>query len=230
MGMGMTLAADRYQSSVMKVDTAAAKMVTASVTIPKDDPPPPWNPPASEIFISNVPLTPSTNSVDQITVAFHNSSFKTLAAMEEMIEGGPWLFQGQPIILQKSEPGMVLRKLCHTQVQVWIKMRHLPVELWTTEGLSIVASEIGKPLYQDATTRACMRLDFARVCVMLDISSKLPKHVIIMISKEDASETACKVDIEYEWLPLKCNTCVSLGRAISNNILLVQELFTDYNQ
>ncbi|KAL0434434.1 UNVERIFIED_CONTAM: hypothetical protein Slati_2777700 [Sesamum latifolium] len=108
---------------------------------------------------------------------------------------------------------MVLRKLRHTQVPVWIKMRHLPVELWTTEGLSIVASGIGKPLYQDAINRACTRLDFARVCVMLDISSKLPKHVIIMIPKEDGSETACKVDIEYEWLPPKCNTCVSLGHA-----------------
>ncbi|KAL0386037.1 UNVERIFIED_CONTAM: Zinc finger BED domain-containing protein RICESLEEPER 1 [Sesamum radiatum] len=93
-------------------------------------------------------------------------------------------------------------------------MRHLLVELWTTEGLSIVASGIGKPLYQDAITRACTILDFACVCVMLDISSKLPKHVIIMILKEDDSETACKVDIEYEWLCPKYNTCVSLGHAM----------------
>ncbi|KAL0416195.1 UNVERIFIED_CONTAM: hypothetical protein Slati_3451400 [Sesamum latifolium] len=86
----------------------------------------------------------------------------------------------------------------HTQVLLWIKMRHLPVELWTTEGLSIVESGISKTLYQDEITRACTRLDFACVCVMLDISSKLPKHVIIMIPNEDGSETACKVDIEYE--------------------------------
>ncbi|KAL0394594.1 UNVERIFIED_CONTAM: hypothetical protein Slati_4425600 [Sesamum latifolium] len=289
--MGTTVAADCNQSLVMKGDTAAAKMAAASVfapTVPKDDPPLPWNTPTSGIFIGNLPLTPSTNSVDQITVACHNSSrrtlslippslqngeivlrpsldviregsrtwnciavdyflgkhpyfhhlndyfhsiwsavkevmatsigffffqFKTLASMEEVIEGGPWLFQGQPIVLQKWEPSMVLRKLCHTQVPVWIKMRHLPIELWTTEGLSIVASGVGIPLYQYAITRACTRLDFARVCVMLDISSKLPKHVVIMISKEDGSETACKLDIEYEWLPPKCNSCVSLGHA-----------------
>ncbi|KAL2226374.1 UNVERIFIED_CONTAM: hypothetical protein Sindi_1996100 [Sesamum indicum] len=42
------------------------------------------------------------------------------------------------------------------------------VELWTEEGLSTVASGIGKPLYPDAITRAYTRLDFARVCVMLD--------------------------------------------------------------
>ncbi|KAL0283633.1 UNVERIFIED_CONTAM: hypothetical protein Sradi_7222400 [Sesamum radiatum] len=90
-------------------------------------------------------------------------------------------------------------------------MRHLPVELWTPEGLSVVASGIGKPLYPDSITRACTRLDFARVCIMLDITSTLPKHVVIMVPKEDGSESACKVDIEYEWLPPKCTTCISLG-------------------
>ncbi|KAL0293423.1 UNVERIFIED_CONTAM: hypothetical protein Sangu_3237900 [Sesamum angustifolium] len=67
--------------------------------------------------------------------------------MEEVLEGGPWLYLGQPIVLQKWEPGMVLRKLKHTEVPVWIKLRHLPVELWTTDGLSTVASGIGRPLY-----------------------------------------------------------------------------------
>ncbi|KAL0439727.1 UNVERIFIED_CONTAM: hypothetical protein Slati_2455700 [Sesamum latifolium] len=60
---------------------------------------------------------------------------------------------------------------------------------------------------------ACTRLDFARVCVMLDISSTLPKHIVIMVPKEDGSEFACKVDVEYEWLPPKCTTCMSLGHA-----------------
>ncbi|KAL0294429.1 UNVERIFIED_CONTAM: hypothetical protein Sradi_6888700 [Sesamum radiatum] len=133
--------------------------------------------------------------------------------MEEVIEGGPWLYLGQPIVLQKWEPGMVLRKLKHTEVPVWIKLRHLPVELWTTEGLSTVASGIGRPLYPDAITRACTRLDFARVCVMLNVSSKLPKHVVIMMPNELGGESACKVDVEYEWLPPKCKQCVSLGHS-----------------
>ncbi|KAK4383903.1 hypothetical protein Sango_3110400 [Sesamum angolense] len=136
-----------------------------------------------------------------------------MATMEEVLEGGPWLYLGQPIVLQKWEPGMVLRKLKHTEVPVWIKLRHLPVELWTTDGLSTVASGIGRPLYPDAITRACTRLDFARVCVMLNVSSKLPKHIVIMMPKEHRGELACKVDVEYEWLPPKCTNCTSLGHA-----------------
>ncbi|KAK4384091.1 hypothetical protein Sango_3092400 [Sesamum angolense] len=132
--------------------------------------------------------------------------------MEEVIEGGPWLYLGQPIVLQKWEPGMVLRKLKHTEVPVWIKLRHLPIELWTTEGLSTVASGIGRPFYPDAITRACTRLDFARVCIMLNVSSKLPKHVVIMMPNELGGESACKVDVEYEWLPPKCTGC-SIGHS-----------------
>ncbi|KAL0318194.1 UNVERIFIED_CONTAM: Transposon TX1 uncharacterized protein [Sesamum calycinum] len=120
-------------------------------------------------------IWPAVREVTATVTGFYFFQFKTEAAMEEVIEGGPWLFQG----------------------------------------LSTVASGIGKPLYPDAITRACTRLDFARVCVMLDISSKLPQQVIIMIPLENGGESACKVDVEYEWLPPKCNLCHSLGHAAS---------------
>ncbi|KAL0290138.1 UNVERIFIED_CONTAM: hypothetical protein Sangu_2586300 [Sesamum angustifolium] len=136
-------------------------------------------------------IWPAIREVTATVTGFYFFQFKTEAAMEEVIEGGHGC----------------------SKVPVWIKLRHLPVELWTTDGLSTVASGIGKPLYPDAITRACTRLDFARVCVMLDINSKLPRHVIIMIPLENGGETACKVDVEYEWVPPKCKNCMSLGHA-----------------
>ncbi|KAL2225767.1 UNVERIFIED_CONTAM: hypothetical protein Sindi_3096300 [Sesamum indicum] len=154
---------------------------------------------------------PGLREVKATSNGFYFFQFKTIAYMEEAIEGGPWLFHGQSIVLQKWEPGMAMRKLKHTQVPVWIRLRHLPVELWTVEGLSTVASGIGRPLYPDAITRACTRLDFACVCLMLDVSSKLPKHIIIMMPKEEGGEITCKIDIEYEWLPPKCTSCMTLG-------------------
>ncbi|KAK4417302.1 hypothetical protein Salat_2555800 [Sesamum alatum] len=59
---------------------------------------------------------------------FYFIRFNNDVAMEEIIEGGPWLFQGQPIILQKWEPGMLLRKQALTEVPVWIRLHHLPIE------------------------------------------------------------------------------------------------------
>ncbi|KAL2248060.1 UNVERIFIED_CONTAM: hypothetical protein Sindi_2658300, partial [Sesamum indicum] len=63
-------------------------------------------------------------------------------------------------------------------------------------GLGTVASGVGKPLYPDAITRACTRLNLARVYAMLDIKLKLPKHIIIMTPDKDGGELPCKVDVE----------------------------------
>ncbi|KAL2235430.1 UNVERIFIED_CONTAM: hypothetical protein Sindi_1275200 [Sesamum indicum] len=154
---------------------------------------------------------PDLREVTATANGFFFFQFKNVIAMEEVIEGGPWLFQGQPIVLQKWEPDMAMRKQKHTQIPIWIKLRHLPMEYWTTEGLSTVASGVGKPLYPDAITRACTKLDFARVCVILDVTQKLINHVIIMTPNEDGGKTSCKIDVEYEWLPSKCMSCMMIG-------------------
>ncbi|KAK4384579.1 hypothetical protein Sango_3046300 [Sesamum angolense] len=133
-------------------------------------------------------------------------------AMEDVIEGGPWLFQGQPIVLQPWEQGMSIRRQKHTQIPVWIRLRHLPMEYWTDEGLSTVASGVGTPLYTDGITKDCSRLDFARVCVMLDFNSALPKHLVVISpvlwnGKEDPK----RIDVEYEWLPQRVKIAVLWG-------------------
>ncbi|KAL0293586.1 UNVERIFIED_CONTAM: hypothetical protein Sangu_3235000 [Sesamum angustifolium] len=155
-------------------------------------------------------------SVSATTSGFYFFRFRTRVAMEEIIEGGPWLFQGQPIVLQFWEQGMSLRRQKHTQVPVWIRLKHLPMEYWTDEGLSTVASGVGTPLYTDGITKECSRLDFARVCVMLNYTSSLPKHLIVISPiLRDGKEDPKRVDIEYEWLPQRCKLCCSLGHVAS---------------
>ncbi|KAL0295049.1 UNVERIFIED_CONTAM: hypothetical protein Sradi_6854700 [Sesamum radiatum] len=148
---------------------------------------------------------------------FYFFQFKTVAFMEEVIEDGPWLFQGQPVVLQPWEQGLSLRRQKHLQVPVWIRIRHLPMEYWTEDGLSAVASGVGVPLYADKITKLCLRLDYARVCVMLDYHSTLPKHLVILSPNlREGHEVPLKVDIEYEWLPQRCTLCCSLGHKVAN--------------
>ncbi|KAL0285349.1 UNVERIFIED_CONTAM: hypothetical protein Sangu_2783100 [Sesamum angustifolium] len=94
--------------------------------------------------------------------------------MEDVIEGGPWLFQD--------------------------------------EGLSTVASGVGTPLYTDSITKDCSRLDFARVCVLIDFNSALPKHLVVISPVlRNGKEDPKRIDVEYEWLPQRCKNCCSLG-------------------
>ncbi|KAL0462927.1 UNVERIFIED_CONTAM: hypothetical protein Slati_0180300 [Sesamum latifolium] len=154
---------------------------------------------------------PSVRDVIATSNGFFFIQFKSSGAMDEVIEGGPWLFQDQPIVLQRWEPGIALCKHSHTQVPVWIKLRHLSIEFWTKDGLS----GVGRPVCLDAITKACMRLNFARVCLMLDYGSTLQKHLVVVVLQEDGSGVPCLVDVEYEWILEKCLTCRWLGHSIS---------------
>ncbi|KAL0405939.1 UNVERIFIED_CONTAM: hypothetical protein Slati_3907800 [Sesamum latifolium] len=59
---------------------------------------------------------PGLKDVTATSSGFFFFRFNTEAAMTGLIEGGPWLCQGQPIVLQRWQPGMTLRKLKHTEV------------------------------------------------------------------------------------------------------------------
>ncbi|KAL0295336.1 UNVERIFIED_CONTAM: hypothetical protein Scaly_3105700 [Sesamum calycinum] len=108
--------------------------------------------------------------------------------------------------------GHVVTSAKNTQIPVWIRLRHLPMEYWTDEGLSTVASGVGTPLYTDGITKDCSRLDFARVCVMLDFNSALPKHLVVISPVlRNGKEDPKRIDVEYEWLPQRCKSCCSLG-------------------
>ncbi|KAL0294112.1 UNVERIFIED_CONTAM: hypothetical protein Sangu_3225200 [Sesamum angustifolium] len=85
---------------------------------------------------------------------------------------------------------------------------------WSTgqKKVSALLLGIGTPLYSDGITKACSRLDYARVCVMLNYDSELPKHLVVISPVlRNGKEDPKRVDVEYEWLPQKCTTCCSLG-------------------
>ncbi|KAL0293844.1 UNVERIFIED_CONTAM: hypothetical protein Sradi_6917500 [Sesamum radiatum] len=120
--------------------------------------------------------------------------FKTMAYMEEVIEEGPWLFQGQPVVLKPWEQGMTLRRQKHLQVPVWIRIRHLPMEYWTEEDL--ILQEF--------------------VLCLISIPNCLKHLVVLSPILSEGKEVPIKVDIEYEWLPLRCKQCCSLGHTANS--------------
>ncbi|KAG5548467.1 hypothetical protein RHGRI_013973 [Rhododendron griersonianum] len=70
-------------------------------------------------------------------------------------------------------------------------------ELWT-EGLSHVASAIGKPLYADHLTESCKRISFAKICVEVDASAPLPESFGLSLP----SGAKFTIRVWYPWKPL----------------------------
>ncbi|KAL0290463.1 UNVERIFIED_CONTAM: hypothetical protein Sradi_7049500 [Sesamum radiatum] len=220
------------EATAPQVD-GADRTGTAGASETNSQPPPTQTVP--ELFVGNVRID-MINS-DPIADAFLKSSRKTLRFISPTKQRDEIIIRPTLRVMEQGSRrwratavGYFLGRkpyfhswklsnwkgLKHTKIPVWIKFKHLPMEYWTEDGLS-AASGVGVPLYADKVTKACSRLDYARVCVMLDYSTVLPKHVVVISPiLRDGKEVPTKVDIEYEWLPQKCRKCCSLGHSAAN--------------
>ncbi|KAF8023848.1 hypothetical protein BT93_F1127 [Corymbia citriodora subsp. variegata] len=68
---------------------------------------------------------------------------------QKVIEGGPLTVARVPLILQQWHPMLELKKGDHSSIPVWIRLKNLPYGLWSTTGISKVASVVGRSLYVD---------------------------------------------------------------------------------
>ncbi|GJR83052.1 hypothetical protein Tco_0153837 [Tanacetum coccineum] len=83
------------------------------------------------------------------------------------LEQGPWMIRNNHIILTKWAPNMSLTKDIVTKVPIWVKMHKVPIVAYSEDGISLIATQIGKPIMLDAFTSAMCadswgRLGFAR--------------------------------------------------------------------
>ncbi|KAG5238005.1 proline-rich receptor protein [Salix suchowensis] len=136
--------------------------------------------------------------------------FKTEEELQTVIGQGPWMFGGKNIVLQQWHPHFCFDKNKISSLPVWIRLRGLPFPLWTKQGLSQVASMVGKPLSCDEHTHECTRLDFARVCVEVDAALPFVHHFEIVCA---LSDNPIRIEVEYEWKPRRCDKCKVFGHS-----------------
>ncbi|GJX83055.1 RNA-directed DNA polymerase, eukaryota, reverse transcriptase zinc-binding domain protein [Tanacetum coccineum] len=126
---------------------------------------------------------------------------------EQVLERGPWLIHNTPLILNKWTPSLPLRKDEVTKVLVWVKLHKVPLVAYSKDGLSLIATQIGKPLMLDAfTSTMCVeawgRISFSRALVEISSNTDLKKEVIMAVPNEDGtSYTREVISVEYEWQP-----------------------------
>ncbi|KAL0383158.1 UNVERIFIED_CONTAM: hypothetical protein Scaly_0603100 [Sesamum calycinum] len=192
----------------------------------------PAKPPTPEILISNVPLKPFSEyklADDKIAAAFHNSSRKTLNYIPPSVQNSEVLVRPTIDMIREGS-----NRWNTTAVGYFLEVGAghgvAKVETYRSPGMDQTSAltdgvmddgwfEHGDEWDWPAALPRCdyssmHETIFARVCVMLNVSSNLPKYIVIMMPNEQGGESACKVDVEYEWLPPKCTRCTSLGHAM----------------
>ncbi|GKC45382.1 hypothetical protein Tco_1063104 [Tanacetum coccineum] len=117
------------------------------------------------------------------------------------------MIRNTPLILNKWTPNLALKKDEVTKVPVWVKMHKVPVVAYSEDGLSLIATQIGKPIMLDAFTSSMCedpwgRLGYARALIEVSADKPLKKDVIMAVPEEDGTgHTLEKICLEYEWKP-----------------------------
>ncbi|GJW21715.1 hypothetical protein Tco_0032337 [Tanacetum coccineum] len=128
--------------------------------------------------------------------------FTSMTGLEHVLEKGPWLIRNQPLILTKWSPNMTLSKDKVTKVPVWVKVHKVPVVAYSKDGLSLIATQIGKPIILDAFTSAMCsepwgRLGFARALIEVTAEKELKHEVTMAVRVVDGERHAmAKMKIE----------------------------------
>ncbi|GJS82036.1 putative reverse transcriptase domain, reverse transcriptase zinc-binding domain protein [Tanacetum coccineum] len=90
-----------------------------------------------------------------------------------------------------------------------VKVHKVPVVAYSKDGLSLIATQIGKPIMFDAFTNAMCaepwgRLGFARALIEVTTEIELKHEVTMVVPVVDGEGHAMeKMEIKYDWKPLR---------------------------
>ncbi|GJT94634.1 zinc knuckle CX2CX4HX4C containing protein [Tanacetum coccineum] len=84
--------------------------------------------------------------------------FKTTKGLDDVLENGPWMILNSHIILKKWTMSTRLCKEEFTRIPVWVKIHDVSLQVFSEDGINIIASHIGKPIMLDSYTNGSYRV------------------------------------------------------------------------
>lgn len=134
--------------------------------------------------------------------------FSNEAELCKVLEGGPWFICARPLVLQRWTPDSNFEHQRFTTLPLWIRLPLLPLRFWSKEAMAVIGSLLGVPIMVDAPTAKGNRLEYARLCVEIDLDFDYPTEVHIFNSSTKLMEI---IKVEYEWKPSPCTHCQTFG-------------------
>ncbi|GJY07035.1 putative reverse transcriptase domain-containing protein [Tanacetum coccineum] len=72
--------------------------------------------------------------------------FASKEGLEQVLQRGPWMIRSSPLLLSKWSSTLSLKKGEVTKVPMWVKLYNVPILAYSGDGLSLIATQIGKPI------------------------------------------------------------------------------------
>ncbi|GJY54967.1 zinc knuckle CX2CX4HX4C containing protein [Tanacetum coccineum] len=143
----------------------------------------------------------------QLHGEFFLFQFETKEGMNRVLDYGSWLIRRVPLILNIWSPNCDLHKAEIKKVPVWVKLHNVPIVAYSEVGLSLITTQIGKPIQLDAyTSDMCLnswgRSAYARALIEISADVILKEDLVIAIPiGKDKGHSLATIQIEYEWRP-----------------------------
>ncbi|GJY32045.1 zinc knuckle CX2CX4HX4C containing protein [Tanacetum coccineum] len=104
-----------------------------------------------------------------------------------------------------------------TRIPVWVKIHDVPIQVFSEDDLSIIPSQIGKPIMLDSyaftiCTESWGRSSFAQCLIEFNADDVLKESLTMGVPLiEGLGFTIETVNIESEWKPPRCDLCKIFG-------------------
>ncbi|GKA96868.1 zinc knuckle CX2CX4HX4C containing protein [Tanacetum coccineum] len=120
--------------------------------------------------------------------------FSSHEGMVKFIKVGPWFIRSIPIFLNFWTANTKLEREKITRVPVWVKIHNVPVVAFSETRLSLISTQLGRPIQLDAcTSDMCLnpwgRNTYARVLVKLSSKSAIVESIVAAIPLPKARES-----------------------------------------
>ncbi|GJZ30728.1 zinc knuckle CX2CX4HX4C containing protein [Tanacetum coccineum] len=134
-----------------------------------------------------------------LTHGFFMFQFATKDGMDRVLEEGPWLIRLVPLFLNIWTPNTRLEKGTITSAPVWVKLYNVPIVAFSEIGLSLITSQLGKPIMLDAyTSSMCQkswgRNEYARALVEVSALTPLLDSVVVCPKIMKVADSQKEVD------------------------------------
>ncbi|GKB67630.1 zinc knuckle CX2CX4HX4C containing protein, partial [Tanacetum coccineum] len=135
-------------------------------------------------------------------------TFNSKKGLEDVLENGPWMIQNILIILKKWTMNTSHLKEEFTRIPVWVKLHDVPIQVFSKDGISLIATQIGKPIILDSfTSSMCIdswgRSRFARCLIEINADGVLKESInmgIPLLDGFDFSKETVRVEIQRLFL------------------------------
>ncbi|GKE11570.1 zinc knuckle CX2CX4HX4C containing protein [Tanacetum coccineum] len=157
-----------------------------------------FHPMVAEKVFDGVHISIPQKVVEKVSGHFENTLYDYFIGKRMALPvGGPWMIHNSPIILKKWSMGTSLLKEELTQIPIWVKLHDVPLQVFKDDGISLIASYLGKPIMLDSyTSLMCKdswgRSRFARCLIEINLAVDFKESITIGIPDLEGPESCPK--------------------------------------